>query len=240
MHRKVNHLVGRALADYNMIRQGERLLVAVSGGRDSLFLLNILEGFRRRAPVSFEMVPVYVDPGFDNGFARSLERVVTAFCGSLTVKYTDHGVVAHSRDNRENPCFLCSRLRRKTLFETARETGCSRIALGHNKDDIIETLFINMCYSGRMGTMVPMQSFFDGDMSVVRPLAYVEKDVIIRLAKRLAFPDFINPCPSDGRSKRSVIRTLLDGLYRDNRHIKGNIFRAMGNIETDYLLEKTL
>jgi tRNA 2-thiocytidine biosynthesis protein TtcA len=240
MDRKVNHLMGRALNDYGMIRHGDRLMVAVSGGKDSLFMLNALESLKKRAPISFDVVPVYVDPGFENGFAQELKAVVARFSGSMMVKYTDHGVRAHGTDNRENPCFLCSRLRRKSIFEMARDQGCTRIALGHNKDDIIETLFINMFFSGRMGTMVPSQSFFNGKITVIRPLAYVEKKDIIRLAKRLMFPDFINPCPSDGRSKRSVVRDMLQEIYRDNHHIKGNIFRAMGNIEADYLLKKSL
>lgn len=240
MDRKVNHLVGRALNDYEMIRNGDRLMVAVSGGKDSLFMLNVLESFKKRAPIAFDLVPVHVDPGFDNGFARELKVLVTGFSGSMTVRYTDHGPKAHGSENRENPCFLCARLRRATLFKMAKEHGCSRIALGHNKDDLIETLFINMFFSGRMGTMVPCQSFFNGKITVVRPLAYVEKKDILRLAKRLMFPDFINPCPSDGQSKRSEIRKMLQEIYRDNSHIKGNIFRAMGNIEADYLLKKSL
>ncbi len=240
MDRKVNHLMGRAMGDYGMIRHGDRLLVAVSGGKDSLFLLNALESFRKRAPITFDLIPVHVDPGFDNGFALSLKEAVTRFSGDMVVRFTDHGVKAHGRDNRENPCFLCARLRRRSLFEMAREQGCTRIALGHHKDDIIETLFINMFFSGRMGTMVPSQSFFNGKFTVIRPLAYVEKRDISPLAKRLKFPEFINPCPSDGRSKRSVVKKMLQEIYRDNHHIKGNIFRAMGNIEADYLLKKSL
>lgn len=232
--------MGMALNDYEMIRHGDRLMVAVSGGKDSLFMLNALESFKKKAPISFDLVPVYVDPGFDNGFAPALKSVVSRFSGSMMVKYTDHGLRAHGPENRENSCFLCSRLRRKSLFEMARDQGCTRIALGHNKDDIIETLFINMFYSGRMGTMVPSQSFFNGNITIIRPLAYVEKKDIVKLAKRLMFPDFINPCPSDGRSKRSVVRNMLQEIYLDNHHIKGNIFRAMGNIESDYLLKKSL
>lgn len=232
--------MGKALNDYEMIRHGDRLMVAVSGGKDSLFTLNALESFKKKAPISFDLVPVYVDPGFENGFALALKSVVSQFSGGMTVKYTDHGLRAHGPENRENPCFLCSRLRRKSLFEIARDQGCTRIAMGHNKDDIIETLFINMFYSGRMGTMVPSQSFFNGKITIIRPLAYVEKKDIVKLAKRLMFPDFINPCPSDVRSKRSVVRDMLQDIYRDNHHIKGNIFRAMGNIEADYLLKKGL
>ena len=240
MDRKINHLVGRALSDYGMIRHGDRLMVAVSGGKDSLFLLNALESFRKRAPVTFDLIPVYVDPGFDNGFAQPLKEMVTRFSGRMVVKFTDHGRRAHGNDNRENPCFLCARLRRRSLFEMAEDQGCTRIALGHHKDDIIETLFINMFFSGRMGTMVPSQSFFNGKFTIIRPLAYVEKSDIVSLAKRLKFPEFINPCPSDGRSKRGVVKKMLQEIYRDNQHIKGNIFRAMGNIEADYLLKKTL
>jgi tRNA 2-thiocytidine biosynthesis protein TtcA len=128
-------------------------------------------------------------------------------------------------------------LRRKRLFELATEHSCNKLALGHNKDDIIETLFMNICYAGEISTMVPVQPFFDGEITVIRPLAFADEQDIRRFAKEEGFPDFINPCPSATVSKRREIKTLLNQLYRQNRKIKGNIFRAMSHVKPDYLLK---
>jgi tRNA 2-thiocytidine biosynthesis protein TtcA len=153
------------------------------------------------------------------------------------VEYTDYGVVSHSDQNRENPCFLCSRLRRKRLFEIADELGCTKLALGHNKDDIIETLFLNMCYAGEISTMVPFQSMFQGRFTVIRPLAFADEDMIRRFARKEGLPEFINTCPSASSSKRHEIKSLLNQLYRSNPKIKGNIFRAMSHVKPEYLLK---
>jgi tRNA 2-thiocytidine biosynthesis protein TtcA len=128
-------------------------------------------------------------------------------------------------------------LRRKRLFEIADELGCNKLALGHNKDDIIETFFLNICYAGEISTMVPSQTFFQERFTVIRPLAFADEQLIRKFAKDQKFPEFINPCPSANTSKRKEIETFLKQLYRANRKVKGNIFRAMSNVKTDYLLK---
>lgn len=239
-YRKVNRTVGKAIHDYGMISHGDRIIVGVSGGMDSLTLLQMLMDFKKKAPLDFDLVPVYVDPGFEPGPAEDLKAFVDRNFMPLMVEHTDHGLVAHSGENLENPCFLCSRLRRKHLFETARDLGCGKIALGHNKDDLIETLFINMFFSGTIGTMKPCQSFFNGKVTIIRPLAYVEKKHIETLSRSLNFPVFKNPCPSDGLTQRSKVRSFLERLYTENPHIKGNIFTSMGRVKMEYLLKQTL
>jgi tRNA 2-thiocytidine biosynthesis protein TtcA len=158
----------------------------------------------------------------------------------LKIAYTDYGPLAHSDQNRENPCFLCARLRRKRLFELATEAGCNKIALGHNKDDLIETLFINMCYAGEMSTMVPAQSYFNNQFDLIRPLIFADADTIRRFAREKGFPDFNNPCPSAQKSQRREIRDMLARLYQSNRKIKGNIFRSMHNVQMDYLFDRSV
>ena len=239
--KRVGRLVGRAVHDYGMIQKRDKILVAVSGGKDSLSLLALLSELKKRAPIDFDLFPVFVDPGFKDGPAVDLaEFIKQRFDTDLYIRYTDHGPLAHSEKNRENPCFLCSRLRRKSLFEIATSKKCTKIAMGHHKDDIIETLFINMCYAGRIGTMTPCQDFFGGALTLIRPLAYVEKLEIEKLASSWRFPEFINPCPSDGSTKRSGVRALLNDLYKENRNIKGNLFRSMANVQMDYLLKQAL
>jgi tRNA 2-thiocytidine biosynthesis protein TtcA len=127
-------------------------------------------------------------------------------------------------------------LRRKRLFEIADELECNKLALGHNKDDIIETLFLNICYAGEISTMVPSQSFFQGRFTVIRPLSFVDEDVIIRFVRERGYPNFVNSCPTSKVSKRQEIKTFLKQLYRSNRKIKGNIFNAMSHVKKEYLL----
>ena len=221
---------------YNMILDGDRIAVGLSGGKDSLTLLWLLSERRRRAPIHYEILAIHVDPGFEGGFADELRSYCHDSKINLTVKYSDCGVVAHGPENRENPCFLCSRIRRKLLFETADALGCQKLALGHNKDDLIETLFLNICYGGEISTMLPYQTFFQGDFTIIRPLAFCDETAISKFAREKKLPDFKNPCPSTKVSKRREIKCLLNQLYRSNRKIKGNIFRAMRNVRKDYLL----
>ena len=220
-----------------MIDDGDRIAIGLSGGKDSMTLLWALAERSKRVPVNYHLHPIYVDPGFPGGFAGELTDTCRHMGFKLTVDLTDHGPLAHSSENRENPCFLCARLRRKRLFQIADRMGCTKLALGHNKDDIIETLFLNICYAGEISTMVPKQTFFDGAFTVIRPLAMVDDTSIRRFCQAQGFPRFDNPCPSAGHTKRSDIKAMLEELYRTNHKIKGNIYRAMSHVKTAYLLK---
>lgn len=235
--KKIQHALGRVIHDYDMIRENDRILAGLSGGKDSQVMLQLLYSLKERAPVDFDIIPAYIDPGFKDSLSNDLKQFVESRYGAIIIEKTDYGVLAHSSKNTENPCFLCSRLRRKRLFELASENNCKKIALGHNKDDIIETLFINIFYSGRIGTMKPRQSFFSGALDIIRPLSYVEEHEIISYKDLFELPVFKNACPSADKTKRQEVKQMLDRLYRHNKHIKGNIFRAMGNVATDYLLD---
>lgn len=236
-YKVLNRNVGKALHRYDMISDGDRILVGLSGGKDSLMLMWILNERRFRIPINYKLFAVYIDPGFDKDFSGSL----VAYCNEngfdLRIEHTDYGIVAHSPQNLENPCFLCSRLRRKRIFEIADELNCNKVALGHNKDDIIETLFLNICYAGEISTMLPSQSFFQNKFTLIRPLAFVDEDVIRRFANEMNYPGFDNPCPSAKVSKRREIKMILKQLYERNRKVKGNIFRAMSHVKTEYLLK---
>jgi tRNA 2-thiocytidine biosynthesis protein TtcA len=228
---------GKAIYDYRMISDGDRIAVGLSGGADSMTLLWYLRERMKWLPIRYHIEALYIDPGFEGGCAEALERFCAQEGYRLTVEFTDDGIVGHSAQNRENPCFLCSRLRRKRLFEMADALDCNKLALGHNKDDLIQTLFINICFAGEIGTMLPSQSFFGGRFQVIRPLAYVDQDLIRKFHTAQGWPQFINPCPSAQRSERHAIKQLLDQLYRSNAKIKGNIFRALHHVKPDYLLK---
>ena len=229
--------ITRAIFEYELLKPGDRVLVAVSGGKDSLTLMWILNERSYRIPLNYELYAVYIDPGFEGSFSEPLEAYCHNAGYNFRVDHTDFGTLGHSSENRENPCFLCSRLRRKRLFEIAAELRCNKVALGHHKDDIIETFFMNICYTGEISTMLPSQTFFQGRFTVIRPLAFVDEQTIARFANDQKFPEFINPCPSASNSKRSEIKTFLKELFRSNKNIKGNIFRAMSHVKPEYLLK---
>jgi len=234
--RKVNKAFGKALHHYDMISDKDRIVVGLSGGKDSLTLMWFLHERLRRIPIHYELLAIYIDPGFENGFSERLKKYCRKMGYKLHVELTDYGIVSHSAYNRENPCFLCSRLRRKRLFEIADSYGYNKLALGHNKDDIIETLFLNMCYAGEISTMCPKQSLFDKKFTIIRPLAYAEENTIRKFANNNNFPDFINTCPSAATSKRQEIKSFLNQLYKTNSKIRGNIFRSMSRVKSEYML----
>ncbi len=236
-YKVLNRNVGRAIHRYDMISDGDRILVGLSGGKDSLALMWTLNERRFRIPINYKLFGVHIDPGFDKDLSGSFVAYCNEIGFQVQLEHTDYGIVAHSPQNRENPCFLCSRLRRKRIFEIADELNCNKVALGHNKDDIIETLFINICYAGEISTMLPSQSFFKNKFTLIRPLAFVDEDVIRRFAKEMNYPDFDNPCPSAKVSKRREVKMMLKGLYEKNEKVKGNIFRAMSHVKTEYLLK---
>jgi tRNA 2-thiocytidine biosynthesis protein TtcA len=233
----LNKVLGKALHTYQMIEDGDRIAVGLSGGKDSWALLWLLNERQSRVPVDYQLFPIHIDPGFDDSPTDLMAAYVRRMGLTLHVERTDYGIQAHSPANRENPCFLCSRLRRKRLFEIADTLGCAKLALGHNKDDLIETLFINLFYAGEMSTMVPSQPFFKGKFTVIRPLAYADEDALIRFADEMSWPIRDNPCPSAGHSKRAEVKSLLQKLYRGNKKVKGNIFRAMRHVKAEYLLK---
>lgn len=236
LYKRLNRTVGRAIHHYDMISDGDRIAVGLSGGMDSLFLMWTLTERLRRIPIQYELVAVHLDPGFEGGFSDQLASYCREQGYTLRIEYTDHGLQGHSAENRENPCFLCSRLRRKRLFEITGELECNTLALGHNRDDIIETLFLNMCYAGEISTMSPRQTFFNGEVVVIRPLAFTDEEQIRRFCREEGFPHFINPCPSATTSKRQEIKGILQQLYRGNNKVKGNIFRSLSRLKPDYLL----
>lgn len=225
---------GKAIHQYQMIQDGDRIAVGVSGGKDSLTLLHLLSTQRRRVPIRYALVAIHIDLGFD-GTGEKLEPYFRQKRIPYHIESTRIGPIAHSEMNRENPCFLCARIRRKRLFELANAMGCTKVALAHHRDDIIETLLMNMFYSGEIGTMVPHQRLFNGKLSIIRPLALTNEEDIRTYAKANDLPVIKSGCPTIKDSQRNLIKSMLTELARRNRKIKGNIFRSMRNIRQDYL-----
>ncbi len=227
--------VGQAIHTHQMIRDGDHVLVGVSGGKDSMSLLWLLRDRIRRVPKKYKLTAVHVDPGFGADSAGRMERFFKTNGFDYRLFRSDIGPRAHGAANKENPCFMCSRLRRKILFDLAQELGCERIALGHHKDDVIETFFLNVFYGASVSTMLPVQSLFDGKVKIVRPLYLVDEDRLERYAKSMGWPAIDLGCPTAGSSKRQAVKGLLNQLYKTNRKIRGNIFHALQNVKPEYL-----
>ena len=223
--------MGKAIHNRGMIEDGDHVLIAVSGGKDSLSLLHLLRERIKRIPINYSITAVHVDPGFGVDSARKMEDFFHLNDFQYRVFRTDIGVRAHSEENRENPCFLCSRLRRKILFQLADELKCNKIALGHHKDDVIETFFLNMFYGASLNTMLPVQELFEGKLTIIRPLYLIDEDLIKRYSGKMGWAKIELGCPTAGVSKRHDIKEMLLGFYRSNRKIKGNVFHAIKNPE---------
>jgi tRNA 2-thiocytidine biosynthesis protein TtcA len=206
--KEIRSLMGKAIHQYGLIHDGDRILVGVSGGKDSLSLLHLLHERRKRVQTHYELIPVHIELGFDSERAILLKEFFESQGLSYHIEFTDIGKRANSSENRENPCFLCSWERRKRLFQLAYRLGCNKVALGHHKDDIIETLLLNIFYSGEISTMLPLQSLFKGKITIIRPLALLDEKTIERFAREKGLPFGSSGCPSSGKTKRKRSKGL--------------------------------
>jgi tRNA 2-thiocytidine biosynthesis protein TtcA len=236
LEEEVIRQMGRAIHHYRQIEEGDRIGVAISGGVDSLTLLHLLTEREKRIPIMYELVALHVSLGFDGEDYRPLEDYLSGRGYRYRIDVTEIGRIAHSVENKENPCFLCSRLRRKRLFEMAHQLECNKVALGHTRNDIVETLLLNMFYSGEISTMVPYLPLFGGVLTIIRPFAFLAKEKILQLATKLGLPVWENRCPSITRSKRWEIREILKAMSARNPKIMGNISRSLENVKWNYLL----
>jgi tRNA 2-thiocytidine biosynthesis protein TtcA len=235
VEKKVRRLLGRAVQQYGLIDAEDHILVAISGGEDSTALLWLLHDRLARIPIPYELTAAHVDLGFEGEDFSPVQGWLQSLEIPSQIINSQFGLRAHSPENRENPCFLCSRLRRAVLFKTARTLGCNKIAFGHNQDDLIETFFINLLFGSQVATMLPRQPFFGGEITVIRPLALLDANTIRRFHRARDLPKATNPCPSKNSGKRQEIREMLHAFYSKNRKVRGNIFHAIHNVNVEYL-----
>jgi tRNA 2-thiocytidine biosynthesis protein TtcA len=235
-------LVGKAIEDYAMIGEGDKVMVCLSGGKDSYTLLDVLLSLQRSAPVAFDLVAVNLDqkqPGFP-------EHVLPDYLRSLGVPWhvieqDTYSVVKRVIPEGKTMCGLCSRLRRGALYRWAAENGVTRIALGHHRDDIVETLFLNLFFGGRLKAMAPKLRSEDGRHVVIRPLAYVPERDIARYARARQFP--IIPCTlcgSQENAQRRQIKQMLQDWERDYPGRTESIFSALRHVEAGHLADTAL
>jgi tRNA 2-thiocytidine biosynthesis protein TtcA len=223
---------GKAIWDYQMLKEGDKVLIGVSGGKDSLALLRILKERMKFVPIKFEIMACFVDMGFE----WTNKEILIEHFEKEDVPYA---IVPHPPEWNEKEkfdCFWCSWNRRKALFDLAHETGYTKIAFAHHMDDIIETMLLNLLFQGEIGAMRPYQEMFNGELAIIRPLAYVEEKDIVRLAKILELPVVASQCPNSKTSKRTLVKGIIADVKKHNRNVKKNIFRSLQKIREDYLL----
>ncbi len=242
LQKRLRRNVGQAIADFNMIEDGDKIMVCLSGGKDSYTLLSILMNLQKSAPIQFSLIAVNLDqkqPGFP-------EHILPEYLEQLGVEYkiveeNTYGIVKEIIPEGKTTCSLCSRLRRGILYRTATEVGATKIALGHHRDDILETLFLNMFYGGKLKGMPPKLMSDDGKHIVIRPLAYAREKDIERFAQAKNFP--IIPCNLCG-SQPNLLRQVIKEMLRDwDKRYPGRIetmFRATQNIVPSHLCDTQL
>jgi tRNA 2-thiocytidine biosynthesis protein TtcA len=243
-HRKliehhIRRLSGRAIGDFDMIQDHDRILVALSGGKDSWTLLHVLESLRRRAPISFSLIAVTVHPGFPGFQTGLMEEYLRAHDFEYRIISAPiHQLMLEKLTPDDTPCALCARIRRGVLYTRARDLGCTKIALGHHREDFIETLLLNQFYNGKIKAMAPTLIADNGMDIVIRPLVYVPEDDIIRYATLTGFPIACCACPAcgDPDMKRGKIKKLLAGLEQEQPGIKASLLAALSDVEHRHLL----
>jgi len=229
----ISKSMGQAIMDYKMLAPGDKIAVAVSGGKDSLTLLRLLIDRQAFVPIKYDVIAVHIDMGYPKSISHKLKRHFK----KLGVKYQiiKSDILKKTAQNKIN-CFWCSWNRRKELFLAANKLKCTKIALGHHLDDIAETMLLNLFFQGEISTMKPKQELFKGKITLIRPLAYVQERLIKRFAKEIKLAHQSCVCPHSIISNRNRMGRIIQDLEKICPDIKKNIFRSLKRVKKDYLL----
>ena len=217
----------RAIDDYNMIEEGDKIAVGISGGKDSLALLYALHGLSKFYPKHFELIGITVDLGFDNMDLSGIQKI----CDELGVPYhivhTDIAQIIFDERKEDNPCSLCAKMRKGSLNEKLKELGFNKVAYAHHRDDVVETMLLSLMYEGRFHCFAPVTYLDRMKVTVIRPLIYVHEADIIGFVRKYDLPVVKSPCPADGNTKREYAHELLQSMIKDNPGVKNRMFTAI-------------
>ena len=224
---KILGYLRKAIEHYNMINEGDKIAVALSGGKDSITLLKGLKALQRFYPKHFELIAISVNPGFDSEIARFLQKT----CNDIGVDYieakSDIKEIVFDIRKEKNPCSLCANLRRGILNSTAIQHGCNKLALGHNEDDVLETFFLNMLFAGSLSTFAPTSYMDRSKITLIRPLIYTPEKEIRNFIKRENITVMKKNCPMDGLSKREYMKDMLYKLSIEIPNVRANLMGAI-------------
>ena len=242
IEKKIMRYMVQASEEYGLVEAGDRIMVCMSGGKDSFAMLHMLQLIQKRAPFSIDLLAVNLDQGHPGFPATVLQEHFEKVGVPYKMLYEDtHSIVTEKIPQGKTFCSLCSRLRRGILYNAAVENKCNKIALGHHRDDLIETLLLNIFYAGVMKTMPPKLYSDDGRNTVIRPLAYCDESWLIELSNEQNFP--IIPCDLCGSQEnlqRKQIKNLIAELHSKNPNVKGSIFHSLKNIKPSHMLDPVL
>ncbi|WP_022856129.1 tRNA lysidine(34) synthetase [Thermodesulfobacterium thermophilum] len=247
LYNKIKRLVGRAIFGYQMLSSEDVIIVAMSGGEDSLALAYFLSEWRKKLRADYRLIGVHLDMGFpcDQEVYNKGVKWLEGFCQGLDIEFyvekTNCGEQALEVAEKKttSPCFVCSWHRRKHLFKLAETWKANKIAFGHHKDDLLTTFFINLFYHGELSTILPVQEMFKGKVYLIRPLIFVEKDMLSRFVKAQGWEILENPCPFSDKTKRKFLdQWLKEHVYSLDPRIKKSIFNAVFNPKIEYLPQK--
>ncbi|OYD16064.1 tRNA lysidine(34) synthetase TilS [candidate division WOR-3 bacterium JGI_Cruoil_03_51_56] len=233
--KKTQRLFKLALDRFRLIDEGEKVIVGVSGGPDSLCLLQLLNYHNKRFRKNWYLQAVHIDPGFEAWNAQRVKNACLRIGVDCIIKKID--VPAKLKATKTDSCFFCARERRKALFETASEFGCRKVALAHHLEDVNETFLMNLIFASSGSTFVPSQELFKGGIIVIRPLYYIDKTMITNYLKQARIRSVCNHCPYERTGSRLMIRRFLERLYKKDSRTRTNIFWGLSNLKPEYLPE---
>ncbi len=221
--------VRKAVDDYHMIAEGDKIAVGISGGKDSLTLLYALSSLRRFYPHPFDLVAVTVDLGFANLDLTEIKKLCEKLEVPYTVVKTQIGQIVFEQRQENNPCALCAKMRKGALNKAMKQLGCNKIAYAHHMDDVVETMMLSLLYEGRFHTFSPVTYLDDTGLTVIRPLIYMKEADVIGFVRKYEVPVVKSPCPADGHTKREYVKQLLKQLNTENPGVKQRMFTAIQN-----------
>ena len=225
--------VRRAVDDYHMIAEGDRIAVGISGGKDSITLLHALSNLRRFYPQSFELYAVTVDIGFGNVDFDKVKNLCKELDVEYTIIKTDIAKIVFDTRKESNPCSLCAKMRKGAFNQAVKAIGCNKAAYAHHRDDVIETMLMSLIYEGRIHTFSPVTFLDRTDIVLIRPLIYMQEADVIGFINKYHIPVIKSNCPADGHTKREYIKMLLRQINLDNPGVKNRMFTAIQNGNID-------
>lgn len=226
---QVMSYVRRAVDDYHMIEDGDKIAIGISGGKDSLAMLYALHGLRRFYPKKFDIHAVTVDLGFDNLNLEKIKELCKALEVEYTIVSTEIAKIIFEDRKEANPCSLCAKMRKGALNDAIKAAGCNKVAYAHHKDDVVETMLMSLIFEGRFHTFSPVTYLDRMDITVIRPLMYMNESDVIGFINKYEVPVVKSPCPADGNTKREYIKQLLKKLNQENPGVKERMFTAIQN-----------
>lgn len=226
----------QAINDFEMIQDGDKIAIGLSGGKDSLTLIHILNNYRKFSPQKFDIIAITLNPGgVDNSPLYDL-------CSNLNIEF--HEIQTNIKEiifdirKEKNPCSLCANLRRGALNDNAKKLGCNKVALGHHKDDAVETFLMSMFYEGRVNCFSPKTYLDRQGLTVIRPMVYIDEYMTKKATTDFNYPVIKNPCPADGHTNRQNIKELIQKLNVDIPNVKRNLFKSLNNSEQLFIWDK--